>query len=522
MRRGAGRRAEATPGSVDGRADEGAALLTVVLIILVLAGLSLLVLGSVLREVRPTSATQSSSRSLFAAEAGVQAALGQVRTATATSGSGDVFGDRGRLPCALAGTVGSTQETLSYDVVVAYYTTDPARMTTSERDSKRITCNPASGPVSTPGYALLTSTGSTPAGVSPGSSPAPRVLQSIYNFKLTSTNTPGGLMYTVTQKACLQADTVAAGSKVTYVAASDCTSGAPTQMWVYAKDYAIKLASTVGTTKDGAPSELCVTGSSGEVTLRTCVPKQANQLWSYEGGAKFRGQNTGNTDYSVSCLWAGDKNNNPVGKTLKIGTGGCSASNSEWGSWSPEPRVGAGAASYETHQIVNFLEFGRCFDVTGQDVRAKFMIAYPCKQDPSGGTRLNWNHKWYYTEPADSLKVADPQTITVKENNTKTLCLQTPADGVKPAYVTLQSCDGGADQSYVRSTDTGSSLTSYTFKTSDGRCLSLGPQADASGINWSTLVAATCTGGSEQKWNAPPSLGNADLTGTREITGSGS
>lgn len=506
----------------DRSSDEGAALMTVLLIILVLAGLSLLVLGGVLREVRPTSLVQNSSRSVFAAEAGVQAALGQVRTAIATSPSGEVYGDRGRLPCSLAGTVGSTEEMLSYSVDVAYYTTDPAKMTTPERQAKKLVCKPASGPTSTPGYALFTSTGSTPAASSssPLAQAASRTLQSTYNFKLTSQNILGGLLYTVSQKACLEAVTASAGSKVRYVAASACISGTATQMWVYDKDYAIKLASTVGTKADGAPSEFCLTGFSGEITLETCLPGKPNQLWSYEGGAKFRGQNSTNKDYSDSCLWAGDTNNNPIGKTLKVGTGGCSASNSEWGSWSPEPRVGAGAASFSTKQIVNFLEFGRCFDVTGQSVNAPFMIAYPCKQDPSGGTRLNWNHKWYYAEPTAPAQVSSPQTIVVKENNTNSLCLQTPAKSVTPAYVTLKSCTGGSDQKYVRYFDTKQAQTNYTFRTSDGRCLSLGPQADASGIKWSTLIAATCTGGSEQKWNAPATLGDADLSGTREVTGS--
>jgi hypothetical protein len=39
---------------------------------------------------------------------------------------------------------------------------------------------------------------------------------------------------------------------------------------------------------------------------------------------------------------------------------------------------------------VNYQQFGRCLDVTGQNVSATHLIAYPCKQNPLA-TAVAWN-----------------------------------------------------------------------------------------------------------------------------------
>src|SRR5207253_1331455 len=59
--------------------------------------------------------------------------------------------------------------------------------------------------------------------------------------------------------------------------------------------------------------------------------------------------------------------------------------------------VGAGAAGPSTGQIVNFNQFGRCIDVTDQNVSSTFLIVWPCKQAPNVAS-LTWNQRW--TGPA--------------------------------------------------------------------------------------------------------------------------
>lgn len=503
--------------------DAGAALLTVLLFILVLTILSVVVLGSLVSQVRPTAFTQDSSRSLFAAEAGVQATLGQVRTAVKVVGP-DTYGDPAKLPCALKGTVGEAGQALTYDVTISYFGLDPAGQDAGWRAANALACT--TGTALTPSFAIITSTGRADESTAGKAyrSAGPRTLESKYTFKLTNKNIAGGLMYTVTQQACLEAASTSVDATVSYRAASSCSSGTATQMWVYDTDYAIKLAVTTGTTtgsgSTGTSSELCITrpGANGPVTVKKCVKGQPDQLWGYEGGAIFKGQNSANTGTTKLCLWSNVDSGNPSGRQLYAGPRGCDSSNQDWGSFSPEPRVGAGAASKKTNQIVNYLEFGRCFDVTGQEVAAAFMIVYPCKQDPSGGTGVLWNHKWYYTEPtAPATSSATRIEVLEKDDVNKRTCLTTPVAGTTPAYVTLKACDGSARQGYTRTYDTSSYATSYTFVAADGRCLSIGPRASASGVNWSTIVAASCTGGAEQKWNAPPNALSASLSDTREL-----
>lgn len=506
--------------------DEGVALLLVIMMMLVVTSLSLLVLGVVVAQVQPTALAQKSTLTINGAQAGVDAALSQIRSAvSAPNVDGNVFGNRAALPCTLQGTVGGAADRSAYAVTVEYYDTDPTDLATADRPSHRLACTAGSGLAVVPTFALIKSAGTAPGTSVPkaGATSGNRAIQSLYAFKVTNVNIPGGLFYSVSNQFCLTADSGTAGSKVTYTAAAGCKTGAPLQTWVYDKDYAVKLADSL----DG--QALCLTLGSqsavGYVTLQPCVAKQTNQLFSYEGGAKFRAQNAGNTDYGSVCLYAGQKAGPAQGNYLTSGPDGCSSSNNEWGSFSPEPKVGAGAASKTTNQIVNYLEFGRCMDVTNGAIGSSYMIVYPCKQDPStAGGKLNWNHKWYYTEGTKAAPTTAGQQISVMVNNSTsdTYCLSVPAPGAGSTYATfVKPCNASdAKQTFTRTFEVlGNYADSYTFEDSWGRCLSLGPKAQPSGsVKWSTIVAAACTGGSEQKWNAPPGLQDAAVSDTRETT----
>jgi len=502
--------------------DEGVALLLVLMCMLIATSLSMLLLGVVIAQVEPLQVQQKSTRTINGAQAGIDATLSQIRSAvSAANAEGKVFGDRGELPCTVTGAVGADPGDLGYTVTVSYYDVDPTDLTTAQRVPHALVCTPGSGTAVVPAFALMTSTSTAAASIGVPAATAKRAVQALYAFKVTNENIPGGLFSSVNSLYCLQAEARTVGARVKYVAAADCHGGDPLQTWVYDDDYAIKLADTL------TSQPLCLTNPSatagGTITLTACVLKQPNQLWSYEGGAQFRAQNATNTDYGSTCLWAGTKTSSLTGSWLQAGATGCSSSNSEWGSFSPEPKVGAGAASKQTNQIVNYLEFGRCMDVTNGNASSSYMIVYPCKQDPSGGTKLNWNHKWYYTEPTDEVGSTGVQSISIKVNNSATWCLQTAPAGSTTGYVTFTStCNAGDPrQQFVRTAKVvGDYAASYTFKDSAGRCLSLGPkQVPASnGVKWSTIVAIACTGGSEQKWNAPAGVSDAAVSGTRETT----
>ncbi|NAZ81699.1 hypothetical protein GTR02_07690 [Kineococcus sp. R8] len=504
--------------------DEGVALLLVLMTMAIAATLSLLVLGVVLSQVQPTQMQQKTTRTVAAAQAGVDAALAQIRTAEGTATVVGRVGDPTKLPCEVTGTVGDNADGAAFRVTISYFDTNPSTLTRDERALRDITCTPGQGTGAlVPSFAVLSSAASGKPLAGRTADSGDRSMESLYAFEISNENVPGGRMFSVNQKFCLTVASPAVGVTVTYTAAAGCPTGGALTSWVYDKDYALKLASTL----TGTP--LCISAplaSGVDATLQTCAVGDLKQQWSYEGGARFRGQKAaaGNgtknsSDYGAYCLTASTTDATKLqGARLQSGT--CS-SDTEHGSFSPDPSVGAGAASVETQQIVNYLEFGRCMDVTKGDLSYAYMIVYPCKQDPSGGTKLSWNHKWSYVEPAAGQSTTAPQRITV--TNGGTYCLQVPAQTVVDGDVTFTSACSATEprQQIVRTYAVpGSYTSSYTFTDTWGRCLSLGPKKEPSvvGVKWSTIVAAACTGGSEQKWNAPASGQKTGLTGTRETT----
>ncbi len=503
------------------RDDRGIAMMAAVLLVMIMGGLSLLVLAMVASQVTPTQFAQKNTRTVFAAEAGMNTALAEIRAAAAAPDyTGKIYGDRTKLPCTVNGPVDLTGADLTYSVTVQYFTSSPTGKDAAWRTANHLTCTPGSGVPVQPTYAVITSQGLANGVPGLATTVGDRTLTSTYQFQVTNTNVPGGLIYAFGDQFCLQANGTTAGSTITYVAAALCGTNDVTQLWVYDTDYEIKLASsTLGGTA------LCITGppdtstASVSAKLQACASSTSasrwNQLWSWQGGAVWEGESTAINGYSGYCLYSGVTSGDPLGRTLSAAKQ-C-ASNQPWGSFNPDPRVGAGAASYSSKQIVNYLEFGRCFDVTDTDVNKAFMIVYPCKQDPSGGSQLPWNHKWYYAEPATGVASAGPQQIYVLQNNSTSAkyCLQSPASGVSPAYPTLVTCNStAANQKWTRYNDTGSYASSYTFVDYLGRCVALGDKYSSS---WSKLIVATCTGGPEQKWNAPANSANAAVDNVREL-----
>jgi len=523
-------------GVVEG--DAGVAIMTALIMVMLLGTLSMVVLALVISQVVPTQFGRKSTQTIAGAEAGVEASLSQIRSAAAAPDfTGSVYGSTAKLPCTVSGTVASATGNLTYSATVRYYKDDPAGRTASWLTTNKMPCTDGSGVTGQPRYAYITSTGSAPAVHPMSASSGNRTLSSIYQFQVTTTNVAGGRIYSRENTACLQATGTTAGSTIKYVLKASCGTTDDTELWLYDTDWKIKLASTVypGSTA------MCITGaptsstSDATATLQACKADtdsaRWNQLWSWEGGAHWLGEKSDISGQSSACLYSGSTSGDPTGKTLMVGIGPSTntkqkcANDVDWGSFNPDPAVGAGAASYTTHQVVSFLEFGRCFDVTSADVDSGYMIIYPCKQDPSPGMPgILWNHKWYYTEPPPGVAQSAPQQLyLLKDNSTsQKYCLVAPdAGGIYPKLTDNPGdCSATAqNQQWIRVRDTGNYNTSYLFKDYLDRCIGLSTGTDKHNGAWTKMVVAPCTGGLDQKWNAPPDKVEASVGNYLETAG---
>jgi Ricin-type beta-trefoil lectin domain len=496
----------------DAENERGVAMLSAVLFMIIMAGLCTVLVSTVLAQTIPVYIAQKSTQTINGAQSGMQAAMSLIRTATDVNGSGATYGDPGELPCTVTGKPNAQTDGLTYTVAISYYLLDPTGKDSTWLGANDLNCSGGGGVNVTPSYALIVAKG---LGTNvPGSASATlgnRTVQAIYKFKVSAVNIPGGRIYDFANAYCLDASSATVGSTVRFLAKASCTSDAK-ELWIYATDYEIKLASTVTTTNPG----LCITGpavaggATQNATLQTCRTNATrwNQLWAWMGASAWQGQNpdivSGPSGY---CLATGVADgSNLTGRLLLVSSTGCS------GAFAPTAEVGAGAAGYTTHQIVNYDEFGRCVDVTNEDLSSSFMISYPCKQDATGtGTFLLWNHKWYYTEPPTGQASLGNQQIFVNylDNPASKYCLTTPSQTANPAYVTFQGCSTTNQQKWTRVQDSGTYATSYLFVDTYGRCLAVDP-TDLYNSNWSKLVVVTCDGTLTQKWNAP--AGNSSST----------
>ena len=152
---------------------------------------------------------------------------------------------------------------------------------------------------------------------------------------------------------------------------SQCGADDPRQLWTYATDYGIHLS-----VSDLSATPLCMTGNSSAAT--GFVGRHADAVhggqhpaevqlagWRAGGGAR----RTTTPNYSSKCLVADAAYSDAdlIGKKLKYGT--CwPATTSPTGPSTRTPASVRVRPARRPSQIVNFLEFGRCMDVTGENV----------------------------------------------------------------------------------------------------------------------------------------------------------
>ncbi|QHO69020.1 hypothetical protein BHD05_04550 [Marisediminicola antarctica] len=490
---------------------------------ILLSGLSLVLLSVLLGQIGPAYVAQKSTRTVYAAQAGLQAGLGVIRSATAAPVGGVIWGAPAKLPCILTGRLNATSDGVDYAVEFKYFKGDPTGKDAAWQTSptNRISCSPSTGLGEAPMFALLSSEGRAAATPGSAASVGNRKVTATYQFKVSNENIPGGRIYTSDKSRCLE---WGGGDKLQFVAG--CAAGAndSKQLWVYDVDYKLKLAST---TAAGATA-MCITDSADEgnkrdkeedAKLKACRSDASrwSQLWSWEGGAIWRGQ--------LESISGGPSGRCLAPKDRFVANTACN------GAFAPEPAVGAGAAGFTTKQIVNFKEFGRCADVTNEKIDYSFMITYLCKQDPSGnltGKYLKWNHKWRYIEPVAPATARPDQQIIVNfldKSPADNRCLQTPDN--MPATVELRffPCNSlETKQKWTRYSETGDPQTSYTFVDVFGRCMSAVPTVFASPDAVLTNVASkvqvqACNGSTAQKWNAPATYTQANFGSFSETSG---
>jgi len=542
--------------------ESGVALLSAILFMIIMAGIGTVIVGTVLGQVHPTYLDQKDTQTVYAAQAGMQAAFSRFRAATLTNASGVVqtdslgnpLGDPTKLPCvtggpSLTGSVDPTtpDDGVGYSVSIYYYSTDPTYLTTAAAPVPpgNLPCAATGGVTSTVTnpvkYALIYSagTGNLLPGASVGSTAGNRSLGAVYQFKVSTVNIVGGLIndYNSGGAYCLSAVTATPGSYVQFLPATSCTAANKVfDLWSYAPDYTIKLASS---TANGAAG-LCITGAAtGKAVLQACAATWS-QLWDWQGNNTWTGVNSNGVGDSSWTLGTGmAAGANLTNQYLLVQNGGTN------GGLAPSPAVGDGNANYGTNEIVNYQEFGRCMDDTGEDPNAAYMISYPCKQNPAGGG-VKWNQRFYYTEPpvqaaspSDTWPAAPtsgPQTyqqITVEDDaNPPTVqyCLTWVSSATKPTVgdmVKLKACPTASTyNNWLRVYNTGDYNSSYTFTTpgltSTGAattlCLEVNPAIQATG-GWSELDLALCNSSLAQKWNAPPAYVASEVGGYKEIGG---
>jgi hypothetical protein len=562
----------------NGSQESGVAMLSAILFMIIMAGLGTVIVGTILGQVTPTYNDQKQTQTVYAAQAGMQAALGRFRTATLTDSSGVVqvdattgatIGDPTKLPCSIEGDVdpSGANDGLTYKVTITYYYSDPTFQSSSWQTSpaNQIPCVVGTAGASGSGvqvtsahpvrYALLSSVGAGPA--LPGTTDAStgnRALGAVYQFKATTVNIAGGLIndYNDGGAYCLEAAAAMAGQTISFVPASQCTAAnSALELWSYGSDYEIKLASTTV----NAAAGLCITGPTGANATTTTATQNAllepciaatpttgttrwSQLWSWFGDNTWQGSNPAiNALGSYYLSWQGSVS----GALLQVST-------SESNGFSPSTAVGAGAAGHGNEEIVNYKEFGRCMDIADQQVSEDMLISYPCKQDPTNaGKNITWNQKFYYNgglnEPATTSWVPGSGQLIVNSNtpsggraipataatmpSSSQYCIITAGyPATKPVSgttVMATPCTTGTqDTEWTRVYSAATYGQSYTFTTttSAGVLLCLQPNSGSLYKGWSILNVATCdTTSLAQKWNAPPNYSTTQVGGYKEIGG---
>ncbi len=482
------------------------------LLALIGASLAALLVPMVVRQFSSTREETRRSLELSAAQAGLDVAVGHIRAANDGADTG-VLAD---LPCGmLAGDLGYGGG--RYQVTIDYFPVDPQARPDDWLVANKITCVGGGGPFRTPAYALLRSQGSA-ATTGSFSTVSTRSLRGTYTFETTNQNIAGGLIHVyktaTSQDLCMDAgsSSPAAGNNLQM---QPCSAGNPQQKFSYNANLTLALVSSKSLTQ---PLGMCLDAGTPHATgqlvaFQPCASiTKPQQQWSVNDSANFEGTSNGKT---LDGYCFNVQTPNVTGSFVVLGYNStCHKGYDNVETFQPEASVGAGAAGPADTQLVNFSEFGRCLDVTEQNVNYAYLIAWPCKQAPDPAN-VTWNQKWALPAvPTDASRA----TGRITTNPSAGLyCLQSPGS-TAVGYVRSVPCvldlSGKPldNQSWTVFTDTGSYASSYQIQDNWGNCLGATDQtatpADLypKGQLISKIIVAACTGSTLQKWNAPPNI----------------
>jgi hypothetical protein len=483
--------------------DEGAALVTVLIALLLFVPLALGTLAIVVQRQQDVVYERSRTVTAHTAEAGIDAATAAIRAA-ATDGEGT----RTALPCAhvarLQGGAGSEAGALRYEVRIRYYLKDPQGRPPAWRDANALACTPGSGVPVTPRFALLESDAAGSPERLSYSALQDRSVESVYRFNLQNENIAGGPYRTRTQNnpdavnLCWASETAvpAVGSGLVV---TTCQDGAQEQMFAYRPDH------TIYNTASG----LCVTSAGGEgsqVRLDTCAPGP-QQRWIYTDNDHLQAVDAEGDDLAPFCLAMAQAYT--PGTPLVL-SGDCLSPQTMW---SPDSRTGPGGAGAQEFQLVNFGQFARCFDVTDTRWDSPFVQLHPCKQSPRP---LDFVYQQVTYVPQTAQLRVGRAGVNLSE-----YCLEAPGPGSDSEYVSTRPCTGTLDQRWTQSGLASTYETSYRIVDGRGRCMTAGPVPPEPNRTFSAIIVAACDedGSLLQKWNAPAQFVTAGRAGFRETTG---
>jgi hypothetical protein len=494
-------------------ADDSGSLPLALLLTLIGVSLSALLVPMALTQIDSTREDIQRVDALNGAAAGLDVALGHIRAANDGAGGGMVAS----LPCGpFSGKVG-VGGTARYQVTIDYFAVDPRGQSDSWIAANSIQCIAGGGTFSTPAYALLRSQGTDqPTGAF--GTVASRSVQATYTFQTTNQNIPGGLIHvyktSTSTDLCMDAGS-GAPAPGTNLQMQPCNSGSAQQKFAYNANLTLVL---VASKTPQMPLGMCLDAGTPQalgrvVQFQPCASTtRPQQQWSLNDSANFEGTADGAT---LDGYCFNVQSPNVAGSFVILGS--VSASTCHRGydnveTFSPEASVGAGAAGASSGQLVDFNEFGRCLDVTEQNVSFGYLIAWPSKQAPDPAN-VTWNQKWAL--PAVAAGSASGTGRITTSPPSGRYCLQSPGSTAAGQYVQVAPCPTGStplSMTWTVYQDTGTYETSHRIKDGYGYCLSpTDPTATPGdfyprGQQISKIVVAACSGSTLQKWNAPPNV----------------
>ncbi|GIE77870.1 hypothetical protein Aph02nite_38200 [Actinoplanes philippinensis] len=468
--------------------------------------LSVALLPLVVRQVTTTRSFKDRSTALNGAQVGLDTVMARVRAASEINLSGSADGRLEDMPpCDFEGDAGidGTGEKLLYKVKITY----------RDQDGDELKC---------PLVALPTTADVTSEGVSTAGT---RSVSATYKFSTTNNNIPGGSIWIASSTdKTLCMDVKSMPVAIDRAVVMQACNGNSTQQFAYTEKLYLKLINSEGTKlADGTIAEdgVCLYAatphaSGSAVTLQRCpntsTPTGLYQ-WSLDGNSQFHSTNSSR---GIESFCINLKAANTVGTPLILGSCGGSTTLSVWRS---DPRIGAGMAGDKTNQLVNFAQFSRCLDVTNQNVGYSYMIAWFCKQAPTGV--VDWNQIWEHPVPdATKKEISKKGPVVVTQNGTK-YCMKSPLSTATNAYVTVEKCATNYATAYASKDDTsafgwtvyhdtGNYATSYRIVDNKGYCLQPtdlnATVKDTHSDGTSKVKVGVCSSSELQKWNAPANL----------------